>query len=321
MDAKLSAPMPEDVHAWVPELGANGQVEIYATFFHEIGRYVSESVTPQKYIGLWENGLLKFQQMGTPQPEGHPTRKEVEDFIAGKLLPVSRNGSKFEPPVDPNKVVRRDPPAYLLSASVRHELDREALVDDEPEGPDAYRPSRLVKKIKTAHTEDVWEKKHQQIIAQYWTAALELRKNGRDPTAKALSLYPNLPLGQVENFIAFNPNFQEERGMTDAPVARVPETQAASIKNKKASACEAEKKSEKSTSERASAEAKKVAFWWASAELWKASDKNKPLSARSLSKKALEYLSTRSIQENSLYVEFFTLFGESERDELRFPKG
>jgi hypothetical protein len=314
------------VEPWRPELGANGRVEIFATFFDggegRSGRYVSESVTSERYAGLWDAKLLKFQMEGLPRPEGHPSREEVQALIDGELQPVSRNGSKFVRPTDPNKEARRDPPAYLLSPQLRQKLGIEASAEDGLDEEEPVRPLRPIIKSASAKSpkEDPWEIKRREIVARYRAAALDLRKAGRDPNAKALAAYMSLPIEQVENFMAFNPKFQEE-GEAAFVSGRVQKPQIAPVSGQPPSLpkLKAEPDSIEEPSKRVSAEAKKIAFWWASGELWRASDKSKALSAKDLTKKALEYLATANIQEASLYVEFFTLFGGPERDELRFP--
>lgn len=114
MDAKVSKLLASP-WKWAPEPRMDGRVEIVAAFFDEqTGRYKREGVSPQEYLACYDDGLLKFQRENLSRPEGHPSRQEVVDFLEGRLQVAPRKRSTFERPVDPNREVYRDPPAYSM---------------------------------------------------------------------------------------------------------------------------------------------------------------------------------------------------------------
>ena len=68
--------------AWEPHVGMDGKCQISVIYMHRGGRYVSDSVTLERYLELWDAGLLKWQREGQERPEHNPTRKEAQGYMA-----------------------------------------------------------------------------------------------------------------------------------------------------------------------------------------------------------------------------------------------
>ncbi len=291
---------------WQPELGANGQVEIYARYFDENrGALASGGVTPEEYLRLWDAGLLRFQQLKLPRPEGHPSHEEVEALLDGRLVPTSRNGSNYVASEDPNKQVRRNPPAYLTGDRVS---------DKAPSGP--IRTTKLVTKKFPAQTVpkvatekespgsqsappmpelQIWE----MVVLEYQKAAAIIRGRNQEPTVALLAEELMLPEAQVRRFLSFNPKFEMPRSQEpkDAPVARA-------------------------ISLRLSAQEKRTAVCQAVRVLWERSDKTRALKLKQIAEEAVSHLPEgKLVKATSLEVELYSLFSETERDELRRPEG
>ncbi len=247
MQAKVLQPAVDEPPAWEPTLGSNGKVEINALVLNDKGRYPLTSVSPEEYLGFMDAKEIKYLAEGLPRPEGNPSREEVLAFLRGDLKAVSRNGSKFERPVDPNRAVHRDPVAYRVPT--RDKQTGVELEDDGEAQPEPYQTIRPVKPKPPAQTrkpaqepyrpvsrpqpppqpeeeeEEVdeldAETMRQNIIAEYQRAAVVIRSRMGVPNAASLAAELNLPVQAVRMFLAFNPDFEELKAKAE-PAAAVP---------------------------------------------------------------------------------------------------
>ncbi len=63
---------------WEPRRRMDGTVEVSVNFFHENGRYVSDGVTLERYIELFDKKRLMWQMEGLERPEHNPLREAAE---------------------------------------------------------------------------------------------------------------------------------------------------------------------------------------------------------------------------------------------------
>jgi hypothetical protein len=72
---------------WVPEVREDGNVEFGINHNDtRSGRYEFESVSPRRYVELWDKNAIKFQDPARPtnKPEHLPTREQVAAFLRRK---------------------------------------------------------------------------------------------------------------------------------------------------------------------------------------------------------------------------------------------
>ncbi len=356
MGANVSRQPPTDTDEpgpWQPELGSNGRVEIFASYFdNNSGRFVSDSITVDHYANLWEAGRLKFQQKGTKRPEGHPSIEEVEAFLNGKLEPTSRNGSKYVRPVDPNKEVRRDPPAYLLSANLRqragmNELQR--LLEQDDEQPEPFRliqpvrpklpgqtppptppGKRLLHRAPTRPqapqpqapkdrvTEDELAEAFRRASDALWEKSSKSQQlSVAEIVGESLKYLPEDKVVRISSLSnSFYELFSErERNR----LQHVPTPQAAQP-GVAQPAPPAKGARGPTTGISVSAAEKVEAFKKASKALWAQGRKDRGLFASALAREATKHLPEgKTIAVSSMHTQLYTLFDEEERKKLLYP--
>jgi hypothetical protein len=78
----LTREVPVQAPAWEPHIGMDGRYQVFVTYMHDNGRYVSGSVTLDRYLALFSAGSLKWQREGEERPEHNPSREEALSYTA-----------------------------------------------------------------------------------------------------------------------------------------------------------------------------------------------------------------------------------------------
>lgn len=80
---------PVNAPAWEPHVGMDGLCQVFITYMHPNGRYVSDSVGLGRYLALLDAGQLKWQREDEERPEHNPAREEAQSYMAIEKARIS----------------------------------------------------------------------------------------------------------------------------------------------------------------------------------------------------------------------------------------
>lgn len=127
---------------WSPERRPDGKVEIGVNYWNENSQRMSfGSVSPKRYIELWDGKLLKHLYEGKSKPEHLPTRERVVEFLRKEGTAVAA------PPPPPPKSVLKPATSLLRKVSEKSRFSPSEILRVGRVIAEAYRLQRLHAKL------------------------------------------------------------------------------------------------------------------------------------------------------------------------------
>jgi len=111
-----------DAIMWSPEKRSDGKVEIGVNYFNDdLSRMIFGSVSPIRYIELWDKKLIKHLYENKPKPDHLPTREQVVEFSRREgvsLPPAPQSKLALKPVIWPRRETLRCIPALSPTHAV-----------------------------------------------------------------------------------------------------------------------------------------------------------------------------------------------------------
>ncbi len=213
MDASVQRESSKAFVPWRPEVGPNGSVQIGVERWDDgpYQRYTLDSVSPEEYLKLWNDGWLKFQGKfsGKPfdKPEHYPTSEQVEEYLGWRAREAEKKAHELElaekarPVPQPVEEKEEDEPPRRPAPRVQVRAVAPASKSPErqpePSKQCTFRPA----------VDPV-------VFRQYRMAAQALKTREGVVTREALAEVLFLPRKTLDTFLDSHPEFEAELGLS-----------------------------------------------------------------------------------------------------------